>query len=66
MDYFRPISLLNYSLKCTTGLLFYKATIFDTSVGTLHENEYGFIKGGTVKDCLVKAFQFLSPLPSFK
>ena len=57
VDDYRPISLLNYSLKCITKLMSSRLqTIFPQLV---HQNQYGFIKGRTIQDCLAWAFQFL-------
>jgi hypothetical protein len=50
VDDYRPISLLNYSLKCITKLL---STRLQTVILELvHPNQYGFIKGRTIQDCL--------------
>jgi hypothetical protein len=54
---YRPISLLNYSLKFLTKLLANKLQLVILKV--VHENQYGFIKGRTIQDCLSWAFQFL-------
>ena len=46
VDDFRPISLLNYSLKCITKLL---STRLQSVIPKLvHENQYGFVKGRTI------------------
>jgi hypothetical protein len=54
---YRPISLLNYSLKLLTKLLANRLQKVITSV--VHQNQYGFIKGRTIQDFLAWAFQFL-------
>lgn len=52
-----PISLLNSSLKLLTKLL---SNRLQTIICDLvHANQYGFIKGNTIQDCLAWAFQFL-------
>lgn len=57
VDDYRPISLLNYSLKCITKLL---STRLQTVILDLvHPNQYGFIRGRTIQDCLAWTFQFL-------
>jgi hypothetical protein len=49
--------LLNYSIKSIAKLL---STRLQTLLPSLiHENQYGFIKGRTIQDCLAWAFQFL-------
>ena len=51
---FRPISLLNYSLKCITKILSnrFQRVILDL----VHQNQYSFIKGRTIQDFLAWAF----------
>lgn len=57
VDDYRPISLLNYSVKCITKLL---ATRLQSCITDLiHPNQYGFIKSRTIQDCLAWTFQFL-------
>jgi hypothetical protein len=54
---YRPISLLNSSLKLLTKVL---ANILQSVIlSVIHENQYGFIKGRSIKDCLAWAFQFM-------
>ena len=54
---FRPISLLNYSMKCITKLL--SSRLQQVILQLVHANQYGFIRGRTIQDCLAWAFQFL-------
>jgi hypothetical protein len=54
---FRPISLLNSSMKTITKLLANRLQKFALKV--VHENQYGFIKGRTIQYCLGWAFEFL-------
>ncbi|XP_066351661.1 uncharacterized protein [Miscanthus floridulus] len=54
---FRPISLLNSSVKILTKLL---ATRLQLVIKRLvHINQYGFIKSRTIQDCLGWAFEYL-------
>jgi retron-type reverse transcriptase len=57
VDHYRPISLLNYSLKCITKLL--SLRLQPVILQLVHANQYGFIKGRTIQDCLAWSFQFL-------
>jgi len=57
VDDYRPISLLNYTLKCITKLL--SARLQSVILQLVHTNQYGFIKGRIIQDCLAWAFQFL-------
>jgi hypothetical protein len=54
---YRPISLMNYSLKCITKILSTRLQRVITEL--VCPNQYGFIKGRTIHDCLAWAFQFL-------
>ena len=54
---YRPISLLNYSLKCITKIL--SSRLQTVILQLVHTNQYGFIKGRTIQDCLAWSFQFL-------
>jgi retron-type reverse transcriptase len=61
---YRPMSLLNSSLKLLTKVL---ANRFQSVIlSVVHENEYGFIKGRSIQDCLAWAFQFLHLCHQFK
>jgi hypothetical protein len=51
---YRPISLLNYSMKCLIKLLSNMLQAVITKV--VYPNQYGFIKGRTIQDCLAWAF----------
>ena len=54
---FRPISLLNSSIKLITKTLAdrLQKVIFQL----IHQNQYGFIKNRTIQDCLAWAFEYL-------
>lgn len=54
---YRPISLLNYSLKCITKIL--SSRLQRVILQLVHSNQYGFIKRRTIQDCLAWSFQFL-------
>lgn len=47
---YRPISLLNSSVKLLTKLLVNR--LQGTIKGLIHKNQYGFIKSRTIQDCL--------------
>lgn len=51
---YRPISLLNHSLKFLTKLLANR--LQKVILDVVHANQYGFIKGRTIQDCLAWAF----------
>lgn len=57
VDDFGTISLLNYSLKSITKLL--SIRLQSVIPQLIHTNQYGFLKGRTIQDCLAWAFQFL-------
>jgi hypothetical protein len=54
---FRPISLLNNSVKLLTKLL---ANRLQTMIlRAIHQNQYEFLKGRSIQDCLAWAFEYL-------
>ena len=57
VDDYRPISLLNYSLKCITKLLSTRLQSVITRL--VHPNQYGFIKGRTIQDCLAWSSEYI-------
>lgn len=57
MNDYRPISLLTSALKLLTKLVANRLQSVILSV--VHANQYGFIKGRTIQDCLAWAYQFL-------
>ena len=54
---FRPISLTNTCLKFVTKLIANR--LQKVILGTIHANQYGFIKGRTIQDCLAWSYEFL-------
>jgi hypothetical protein len=54
---FRLISLLNNSVKLLTKLL---ANRLQTVIlKSIHQNQYGFLKGRSIQDCLPWTFEYL-------
>jgi hypothetical protein len=54
---YRPISLLNCVLKVLTKLLAERLQKWILKV--VHRNQYGFIKGRNIQDCLAWSFEYL-------
>ena len=54
---FRPISLLNSSIKLITKIL--AERLQKVSMRLIHQNQYGFIKIRTIQDCLAWAFEYM-------
>jgi len=54
---FKPISILNSSIKLLTKRLANRAHNFITRL--VHQNQYCFIKQRTIQDCLALSFEYL-------
>ena len=54
---FRPISLLNSSIKILTKLLADRLQLVILEL--IHANQYGFIRHRTIQDCLAWSFQYI-------
>ena len=54
---FRPITLLNCCLKLITKLLANRLQKLVLKI--IHRNQYGFLKGRSIQDCLAWAFEYI-------
>jgi retron-type reverse transcriptase len=54
---FRPISLLNCSIKILTKLL--AERLQSVILPLLHNNQYGFIRSRSIQDCLAWCFEYI-------
>ena len=54
---FRSITLLNYCLKILTKLLANRLQKLILKI--VHRNQYGFLKGRSIQDCLAWAFEYI-------
>lgn len=54
---FRPISLLNTSLKLLTKLL--ADRLRKVILKLVHQNQYGLLKSRTIQDCLAWSFEYI-------
>ena len=54
---YRPITLLNCSLKVITKLLANRLQRIVLKI--VHRNQYGFLKGRMIQDCLAWAFEYI-------
>ena len=54
---YRPITLLNCCLKIVTKILANR--LQKVILKIIHKNQYGFIKGRTIQDCLAWTFEYI-------
>jgi retron-type reverse transcriptase len=57
MNDFRPISLMNISLKFITKILADRLQI--VILRLVHQNQYGFIRSRTIQDCLAWSHEYI-------
>jgi hypothetical protein len=57
MNDYRPISLVSLPLKFLTKLMANR--LQEDIIPILHQNQYGFIKGKSIQDCLGWTFEYL-------
>lgn len=61
---FRPVSLLNCSIKIITKLLANR--LQKIILKLVHINQYGFLKERSIQDCLAWAFEYFAPVSPLK
>jgi hypothetical protein len=54
---FRPIYLMNISLKLITKLL--ADRLQQVILKLVHRNQYGFIRSRTIQDCLAWSYEYI-------
>jgi retron-type reverse transcriptase len=54
---FRPIALLNSSVKLLTKLL--ANQLQQVILRVIYQNQYGFLKSRSIKDCLALSFEYM-------
>jgi hypothetical protein len=54
---FKPISVLNYSIKLITEILANR--LQKVILQVIHQNQYGFLKSRSIQDCLAWSFEYL-------
>jgi len=54
---FRPISLMNISLKVITKVL--AERLQSVILQVVHQNQYGFIRSRTIQDCLAWSYEYI-------
>lgn len=57
MSDYRPISLLNTSIKILTKVLANRLHLLMPSL--VHKNQYGFLKQRTIQDCIAWSLEYL-------
>lgn len=54
---YRPIALQNSALKFTSKIMANR--LHTVILNLIHENQYGFIKGRTIQDCVAWSFEYI-------